>query len=834
MMKFKVLFILIFVILSSNVSGQKLTLSDLETICNYKNWESVNQYMLRKGWEYHSSSKGSSTEYNTITWSYNKNYYDDKASAWFFLYTYEGFPNKISYSVFNKPSYTVIYNSLGSKAYKLIDNEIEDDEIINNYSNNNFLLEISTEKRESDYSYNNSVTAYNFQLIKKASVYDPDNGLKKDYWDDAATNIQTVYTLKNGKFHGNFTSYFLNGNKKREGYYINGVENGLFKEYNEKGFLESEYHIKNGEFDGSFKTYYETGVIKKTGSFFKGLQNGNFTEYNEVGNITLSYTMKNDKLDGVAKYYTNSKVVKEVEYKNGILHGIYKEFLYDDDGIQIFRLEGLYVNEKKNGLWQFFYTKNGENRLLSSENYSNDIKNGKFQKVSGDSLIIGSYNNDKLHGDYFIYIDIPRLLFGTVINTDTSELILTEEGYYENGLKSGYWKYYSFAGDLILTAYYSNDKKTGKWSYYYPKYVDEQNNPLSYAGKLYLTENYENDKKNGQQIRLSLIEEIKYPCDTIINNQHLDTCTNRVYKETYQSFMFKNDVLHGACIIKDSANITTFKGNFSNGKKDGFCLESYTSKGIDNKPFYIFEEGNYLNGERNGEWKEYAQKDYIWSIYNYTNGKLNGKYTSYLKNFKPREIKDFKSGKLEKLIVYDSLGINITRIYEIFDETDNSMKVRKTEITVNNKISIEYFVKKDEPELNHNVFELLFYLKTGKYSNGEDGYPDGMFQLSDNNGDILIEGILYKEDREGIWKFYYSDQNVRLEIEYNKSEVLSEKYFDMNTNELFKGDFVYIDNETGNKEIRQIKNGLRNGKTIYYDAQVNKTKTEKYKDGKIK
>ena len=85
-----------------SIFGQKLTITDLTNLCNKKNWEDVNQTLLTKGWVYYDSEKGSTYKYNTITWSFNKDYYNDKAQGWFYLYTYEGFPNKISYTVFNK------------------------------------------------------------------------------------------------------------------------------------------------------------------------------------------------------------------------------------------------------------------------------------------------------------------------------------------------------------------------------------------------------------------------------------------------------------------------------------------------------------------------------------------------------------------------------------------------------------------------------------------------------------------------------------------------------------------------------------------------------------
>ena len=52
---------------------------------------------------------------------------------------------------------------------------------------------------------------------------------------------------------------------------------------------------------------------------------------------------------------------------------------------------------------------------------------------------------------------------------------------------------------------------------------------------------------------------------------------------------------------------------------------------------------------------------------------------------------------------------------------------------------------------------------------------------------------------------------------------------------LFSGEFTYINEEDNIKEIRKIKNGLRNGNTEFIDINTGKRiKKVKYKDGKIK
>ncbi len=134
-MRKKLLLSILTILFISNSFGQKLTLTDLTNLCNKRNWEDVNQFMLIKGWTYYNSEEGSDDKYNTITWSFNKEDYSDKAQGWFYLYTFDNYPNKISYSIFNKTSYLLIQNSLVANGFKLIDSAIEDEKVVSTYSN---------------------------------------------------------------------------------------------------------------------------------------------------------------------------------------------------------------------------------------------------------------------------------------------------------------------------------------------------------------------------------------------------------------------------------------------------------------------------------------------------------------------------------------------------------------------------------------------------------------------------------------------------------------------------------------------------------------------------
>ena len=773
------LFLLVNLIFLSSY-GQKLTLNDLTQLCSKQNWENVNQKLLLKGWTYYDSEKGNSEKYNTITWSFNKESYSDKAQAWFYLFTFEGFPNKISYSVFNKESYSVIRNSLSSKGFKLIDSEIGDNEVISTYSNSIFILEITTERREDDEWSSRSITAYVITLIKKSGIYDPDNGPKKDY------------------YYGDV--------------------------------LKAEYILKDGELEGEMKVYFTNGKLKKTGFYRKGKANGKFVEYDEDGLKTAEYTMKNDEMNGLLTIYKDSKFSHSSYYIDDKRNGSYVEYYYFD-GELVLKEYGTYLNDYKEGTWKMFVLEEGSERLLTFTNYSQGVKDGLFQKIQGDSLIIGNYNNEILSGEYKVFRDISKMLFGGIINTDTSDLVLIKDGFYYDDLKSGNWKNYDITGTLRNKGIYSKDFKTGEWKYYYGSYSDKNGGLLPYSGKLYLIENYSVGKLNGKCSRFSYLDEEKYPCSEDDKIKYgIDSCLKQVYKKIFEIAFYKNNELTGLYELRDSLNLIVAKGNYSNGLRTGDWVHRYLSETANEESIFIYEEGRYSYDKRNGTWVQYVDKDKTLLTFNYYQGKLHGTYTVWNSFNKPQEIKKFKYGKFIELLVFDSLGISKKVKYEIFDEKNDGFKCRKTKYLKDGLESQVYWLKK-EAEIDHHWFELTFLINTSSRS-GDKGYKSGEYKLLNRYNKPLITGSYLKEEKIGLWTYYYYDQSVKIESNYARNMKQDEKYYLLN-GELFSGEFIMMD--YFDKEVRKIKNGLRHGKTLFIDTQSNYIKRkETYKEGVIK
>ncbi|WP_324023730.1 hypothetical protein QSV08_12830 [Maribacter sp. BPC-D8] len=773
--------ILLLLFMSQVTIAQSLSLSDIENICSKSNWENVNQFLMNKNWEYYESEKGDTDKYSTITWSYNKNY-NDAAEAWFYLFTYEGFPSKIRYSVFNKPSYTAIRNSLSAKGYKLKNSEIEDDELISTYTNSKYSLTITTQKREkeNDFGADKSITAYDFLLVLKSSIYDPDNGKK-------------IY-------------YYSNGEKKLE------------------------YSLVNGKMEGISNVYYENGQLKKTGTYKNNLANGNFIEYNEEGLKLYEYKQLNNKKNGNLIAYEDNKISYTVNFVNGNFHGKNIEYYYTDDTDKLYtKIIGNYINDEKSGLWKtIFIDENNVETVLNKITYENGVKQGFAQEVSGDSLILSRYVNDEYNGKYKIYHDVLRSLLGGVIETDTTKMTLVTKGQFSKGIKNGYWKYYHVTGGLDKEGSYINDNLEGEWKYYHPTYYNkEEDRHEDYSEELYLIETYRNDKLNGISKRYSYLNREEVECSELnAKNQSAETCYKRVYKKVLETRTFKNDELDGPYEKKNASNIVIEKGNYKNGLKEGRFYMRFDEIDENNimSPYYM--EGTFVNDIIEGEWIAYSEKGIIDRTMNFKDGELHGKSTEWYSENKPKKINMFDSGDLEELTVFDNTGNYPEAKFEILHKGFNGYKCRYTKFTASGSESQVYSVN-DEEDIDEDDFDLQFFLNI---ENGK-AYKNGDYVVNLPSTEPLIEGLYSEGVEADKWTYYYYSQHVKLQYDYHSS---NEKYYTLD-DKPYSGDFVLLDDEKGTKEIRSIKDGVRNGKTEIIDNRSGKSiEKVRYKDGIIK
>jgi len=740
--------------------GQKITLNDLIILNKKKNWEEVNLVLLNKGWTYFSSSKDDEENYNTIVWSFEKERYSDKAKGWFRLFTYEDVPSKISYTVYNKPSYALIQNSLSSNGFKLVSNEIEDDEIIVKYQSNDYEISCRTIKLENDYSA--STTGYEFILITRSGIYDPDNGFKKAYY--------------------------------------------------ESGELKQEVNLKNGLFNGAFKQYYKNGKLHISGNFLSGTENGIFKEYYEDGTLQIEYMVIDGQIDGEVKQYKDGLLTSILNYKKGKKNGNCIQLEYDEEGVLDVKHTEAYLNDIETGRWNVIRYIDGKEEEISYFSFVNGLKEGSCKEyLSSDSLQTAEYKNGKLDGLCTLQVLVNLTSIGSYRPIRYMPIVSISN--YSQGLLNGKSTYFTM-GNKISEGYYLDGEKDGEWQYF----ISIGN----YFGELDHTVNYLKGKQEGAA-EIFFYSSMK---PSIVKDSVFRVGYSIVNFKVNERMEYKNDLKHGEFLLLDSLGRTLEKGNYLNDLKEGKWIEveSYNSETIE----VTYLKGEYRKGQKIGTWTKSDQNENLQVVYNYNADKLDGETVVWSNSGLVSKKLIFKDDQLTEVKYYDSLGLKPFYKYEIYDVKETSFRCRLTEFYDDCYEMQEYWLLMDKDE-EYDPFDFAAYFaynletKTGAISSHKDG-AYGFYEL-DNRP--LVLGSYYKEEPTGKWESFYYSQDLKIE----ENRTGPEEYFDLKGNR-YTGEFSSIDEETGIKEIRKIKNGLRNGKTKYISIDKDKViKTEKYEDG---
>ncbi len=114
-----------------------------------------------------------------------------------------------------------------------------------------------------------------------------------------SNNIQNSNEVRDGKF----ISYHNNGNIKEEGTYIDGMLQGVFREYDQDGKLIVQPHWKDHKLQGKLTHWrnIDLGILYETVMYSHDLKVYSST-FDEDSRISGNY------------YYTDGIIVKSVEY----------------------------------------------------------------------------------------------------------------------------------------------------------------------------------------------------------------------------------------------------------------------------------------------------------------------------------------------------------------------------------------------------------------------------------------------------------------------------------------------------------------------------------------
>lgn len=478
---------------------------------------------------------------------------------------------------------------------------------------------------------------------------------------------------------------------------------------------------KNNLMEGLWKFENpKTGVLLQTSNFSNGLKEGTTIVFFDGRNKKLEADYKRNKLNGPYKEYDIFGNLRfEMVFQDSILVGTYKEYHpkissetpFEPNNVKI---EGNYLNGKKEGLWLTFYDINPP-LVAIRENYKNGVLDGKYSEFDFDGSVVleVNYINGEPDGNYkkFVY-----------------NKMVWEEGQFDKGRKIGKWLAY-FPGTRMIESekyYDQRGNKTGEWKFYYEN------------KRVARVEKYEND------IPVGTWEEF-FP------NRNLSK------RKTYEL-----GVPVGEYIENDSNGDISVIGQYKGGSKDGLWKSFFPDGNLYsigeykndlktglwkyfNKIGILIAEGEYNLGSENGQWFYYYDGGQLKSVGSYFLGFEEGTWGLFYDNKQLTQEEYWSNGRLLNVGAYNNYNGN--KIFE------------KGTLKDGNGTRLTYYVGgKKESEGNY-----------------KDGKPNGRWSYYHENEKLASEGQMLEGKKEGMWRYFNINGRLEQVITFENDEIKEPK-----------------------------------------------------------
>jgi uncharacterized protein len=290
---------------------------------------------------------------------------------------------------------------------------------------------------------------------------------------------------------GQTTYYFPDGAVFKTINYLDGLEDGLAKEFAgdgrvvllttyRNGFLISRERINRMDAQnrkqGNWKFFHDNGLVRLEGRYFNDKKNGYFKEYDQNGKLLSAAKWvdgeKQEDVDELAKlevlrdYYPDGTVSVFQTFKNGIAHGVRREYSEDGDVVAGYLFEaGMMVSEGitgrdgvRNGPWKDYYL---DGRLKAEGNYSDGVRTGKWTFYHPNGVVeqVGEFDEQgRPVGRWEWYYPSGNML---------------REEQFLKGLADGIMTEYREDGSIIAEGDFIDGEEEGAWLYDIGNYREE-------------------------------------------------------------------------------------------------------------------------------------------------------------------------------------------------------------------------------------------------------------------------------------------------------------------------------------------------------------------------
>lgn len=160
-------------------------------------------------------------------------------------------------------------------------------------------------------------TAFSLLLLLLLAGLMACNRPEKTYYDTGELK-EEIHKDKEGKNHGQYLRYHLEGGVAEESTYDHGKRTGVRKLFYVNGQLESESQIANGQLNGYHRVYYPSGKLMIDAVHKNNAYSGIFKKFNEDGSLKEVVTFVDGEENGpFEEYHRNGKIKWKGNYRNG-------------------------------------------------------------------------------------------------------------------------------------------------------------------------------------------------------------------------------------------------------------------------------------------------------------------------------------------------------------------------------------------------------------------------------------------------------------------------------------------------------------------------------------
>ena len=167
---------------------------------------------------------------------------------------------------------------------------------------------------------------------------------------DSTLNKTDSKGLKQGHWIGKYD----NGKVKYNGYFKDNHPVGELKRFYDDGIIKAVMNFDNTGKYARAIIDYNNGELAAEGCYYDNQKDSLWKYYSYYSKYLIADEFyQKVKKNGLSRtYFRNGKIAEELEYKDGLMNGIWKQ--YFDDGI--LKLESFYVQDERSGSFTTYYS----------------------------------------------------------------------------------------------------------------------------------------------------------------------------------------------------------------------------------------------------------------------------------------------------------------------------------------------------------------------------------------------------------------------------------------------------------------------------------------------